>query len=129
MKRFHIYIVAILALAGIMTSCSQDETKSIAVPSRSIIVAMPGEVGSTTFDSKNITSLTPTSVPEGWEVVNIDMYSETITVKAPETFDNKEVESGTLTLKGYTPTGNTKSVDVYLAIVPSEVDFRGAPAN
>ena len=112
MKRFHIYIVAILALAGIMTSCSQDETKSIAVPSRSIIVAMPGEVGSTTFDSKNITSLTPTSVPEGWEVVNIDMYNATITVKAPETFDNKEVESGTLTLKGYTPTGNTKSVDV-----------------
>ncbi len=129
MKRFHIYIVAILALAGIMTSCSQDETKSIAVPSRSIIVAMPGEVGSTTFDSKNITSLTPTSVPEGWEVVNIDMYSATITVKAPETFDNKEVESGTLTLKGYTPTGNTKSVDVYLAIVPNEVDFRDAPAN
>ena len=129
MNRFHIYIVAILALAGIMTSCSKDETKSLAVPSRSIIVAMPGDVGSTTFDSSNITSLTPTSVPNGWEVVNIDMYSATITVKAPETFENEEVESGTLTLRGYTPTGNTKTVDIYLAIVPSEVDYTNAPAN
>lgn len=90
---------------------------------------MPGEIGSTTFDSSNITSLTPTSTPKGWEVVNIDMYSATITVKAPETFDNEEVESGTLTLKGYTPTGNTKSVDIYLAIVPTEVDYTDAPAN
>ena len=129
MKRFHIYIVAILALAGIMTSCSQKETKSLAVPSRSIIVSMPGEEGTTTFESSNITSLTPTSIPEGWTVVNIDMYKATITVKAPESFDNEEVESGTLSLKGYTPTGGTKLVDVYLAIAPKEVDYSANPAN
>lgn len=129
MNRFHICIVAILVMAGIVTSCSQGEKKALEVPSRSIIVAMPGDVGSTTFDSHNITSLTPTSVPNGWEVVNIDMYTSTITVKAPESFDNEEVESGTLSLKGYTPTGNTKSVDVFLAIVPKEVDYTAAPAN
>ena len=123
MKRFHIYIVALLAIVGVMTSCSKSETKSLDVPSRSILVAMPGDVGTTSFDSSNITSLKPTSIPEGWTLVNIDMYNATITVKAPESFDNEEVESGTLSLTGYTPTGNTKSVDVYLAIVPEKVVF------
>ena len=129
MNRFHIYIVAILALAGIMTSCSQTETKSLKVPSRSIFVAAPGDTGSTSFDSSNITSLTPTSIPKGWEVVDIDMYTSTITVKAPSSFDNEEVESGTLSLKGYTPTGATKSVDVFLAIVSEEVNYYAQPAN
>ena len=129
MKRFHIYIVAILALAGIVTSCSKDETKSLDVPSRSILVAMPGDTGSTTFDSSNITSLEPISVPKGWSVDDINMYTSTITVTAPSSFENEEVESGTLTLKGYTPTGGTKSVEIYLAIVAEEVDYTNAPAN
>ncbi len=129
MKRFHIYIVAILAFVGIMTSCSQKETNSLNVPSKSILVSMPGETGSTTFDSSNITSLVPISTPKGWVINDINMYTETITVTAPSSFDNEEVESGTLTLKGYTPTGNTKIVTVYLAIVSSEVDFTSAPAN
>ena len=129
MKRFHIYIVAILAFAGITTSCSKDETKSLDVPSKSILVSMPGETGSTTFDSSNITSLEPTTVPTGWTVDDINMYTATITVTAPSSFDNDEVESGTLTLKGYTPTGNTKSVSIQLAIIPNEVDFTDAPAN
>lgn len=120
---FHICAIVALAAMTIVASCSRDETKSLVVPSKSILVSMPGEVGSTSFDSSNITSLTATSTPEGWEVVDIDMYTSTITVKAPESFDNEEVESGTLSLKGYTPTGNTKVVEVYLAIVPEEVTF------
>ena len=129
MNRFHIYIVAILTLAGVMTSCSQKETQNLTVPSRSIFVTMPGDTGSTSFDSSNITSLTATSIPVGWEIVSIDMYTSTITVKAPESFDNEEVESGTLSLKGYTPTGNTKTVDVFLAIVSEEVNYYNQPAN
>lgn len=126
---FHICAIVALAAMTIVASCSRDETSDFAVPSKSILVSMPGEIGSTTFDSSNITSLSATSTPEGWEVVDINMYTSTITVKAPESFDNEEVESGTLTLKGYTPTGNTESVDIYLAIVPAEVDYTDAPAN
>ena len=132
MNRFHIYIVAILAFAGIMMSCSKDETKSIIVPSRSIFVSMYGEMGSTSFDSSNITSLEPTSTPKGWEVINIDMYNSTITVKAPslEAISKEEaVESGTLTLKAYTPTGATKTVDIFIAVVPKEVNYYDTPAN
>ena len=126
---FHICAIVALAATTLFASCSREETMGLVVPAESILVAMPGETGTTTFDSSNITSLTPTSVPEGWTVDEINMYKSTITVTAPSSFDNEEVESGTLSLKGYTPTGSTKSVDVYLAIVPAEVDYTHAPAN
>lgn len=86
------------------------------VPSGSIIVPDAGMQGSTTFDSRNISSIKSTSVPEGWSLDNIDMYEGTITVTAPQSFDNGEVRSGTLSLKGYTPTGSTRTLSVFLAI-------------
>lgn len=126
---FHICAIVTLCATVSTISCSKDETNNLVVPAESILVAMPGQTGTTTFDSSNITSIEATSVPEGWTVVNIDMYASTITVTAPSSFDNNEVESGTLSLKGYTPTGDTKSVDIYLAIVPDEVDYSSSPAN
>lgn len=131
MKRvlFHICIVVSIVATVFVASCSREETNDLVVPSESILVAMPGQSGTTSFDSSNITSIEATSVPEGWVVNNIDMYASTITVTAPTSFDNNEVESGTLSLKGYTPTGDTKSVSIYLAIVPKEVDYSNAPAN
>ena len=126
---FHICVFVALAATVVATSCSQKETNSIVVPSKSILVSMPGESGTTTFDSRNITSLDPVTVPKGWTVDDIDMYASTITVTAPTSFDNEEVESGTLSLKGYTPTGKTKNVDIYVAIVPNEVNYSDAPAN
>ena len=98
------------------------------VPSGSILVLDWGVQGTTTFDSRNITSITPTTIPTGWRVVDIDMYNGTITVQAPEKDDEKAVESGTMTLKGYTPTGKTRSLDIFLAIVP-QVDYTQNPAN
>ena len=126
---FHICAIVTLATAVVASSCSREETNTLVVPSQSILVAMPGQTGTTTFDSRNITSLEVVSVPEGWVVDKIDMYAATITVTAPSTFDNEEEESGTMSLKGYTPTGDTTTVSVYLAIVPNEVDFSKAPAN
>lgn len=126
---FHICAIVALVATTIATSCSREETHDLAVPSHSILVSMPGESGTTSFDSSNITSLEPTTVPKGWSVKEINMYAATITVTAPASFDNEEVESGTLSLKGYTPTGNTATVDVYVAIVPNEVDYRSEPAN
>ena len=98
------------------------------VPSGSILVLDWGVQGTTTFDSRNITSITPTTVPTGWSVVDIDMYNGTITVQAPEKSTENAVESGTMTLKGYTPTGKTRSLDIFLAIVP-QVDYTQNPAN
>ena len=99
---FHICVIMALASAVVVSSCSRKETNTLEVPSQSILVSMPGQTGTTTFDSRNITSLEVVSTPKGWTVDNIDMYASTITVTAPSTFDDGEVESGTLSLKGYT---------------------------
>ena len=131
MNRVLIHICAVVALVSAVfaTSCSREETNNLVVPSQGILVAMPGQTGTTSFDSSNITSIEVTSTPNGWTVNSIDMYASTITVTAPTSFDNEEVESGTLSLKGYTPTGDTVTLSIYLAIVPNEVDYSNAPAN
>ena len=130
MRRFTTLLITSIIIGSIAASCSKEESYSLAVPSKSILVSMPGESGTTDFDSHNITSITATSTPEGWSIDNIDMYSGTITVTAPSSFDNKEVTDGTLSLKGYTPTGATKSIDIYVAILPNaDVDYTSAPAN
>ena len=118
-----------MLLAAVTSSCSKDETKSFVVPAEGILVAKPGDSGTTSFDSSNITSISATSTPAGWIIDEIDMYNSTITVTAPSSFDNGEVESGTITLTGYTPTGNTKSLSIYVAIVSNEVNYFNAPAN
>ncbi|MBR5818911.1 MAG: hypothetical protein IKY50_02775 [Alistipes sp.] len=132
-KIFYSLTLLAVAIATLtITACSKSETFSLAVPAKGIIVSMPGDSGTTTFDSANITSITTTSVPKGWTVNNIDMYSSTITVTAPsrEDLDKNSAElNGTLSLKGYTPTGNTKNLSIHLAIVENVVDYSTTPAN
>ena len=131
MKNIFTTFAVILTLLTSLTlgSCSKSEEYSLNVPAKGIIVTKPGDSGTTSFDSSNITSITATSVPSGWTVNNIDMYNSTITVTAPSSFDNDEEQNGTITLKGYTPTGNTKSIDIYVAIVENIVDYYASPAN
>lgn len=127
-RLYGITIAALLAIAGI--ACSKEEVNTFIVPSESILVAAPGEVGSTHFDSHNIASISATTVPEGWVVNNIDMYSGTITVTAPSSFDNNEVMYGTIILKGYTPIGTTATVSIYVAILQNPtIDYCKTPAN
>lgn len=118
----------IVALVMALSACTKDETNELVVPSGSILVLNWGDVGTTTFDSRNITSITVPTIPAGWSVVDIDMYKGTITVQSPEKETEDAVQSGTMTLKGYTPTGKTHSMDIFLAIVP-QVDYTESPAN
>lgn len=123
-------LVLTLATATLLVACEKSESYSFVVPSESILLSMPGDSGTTNFDSSNIASVEVTTVPNGWVVDNIDLYKGTISVTAPSTFDNDEVREGNLTLTGYTPTGSSKSITIYLAILPNEdVDFSAAPAN
>lgn len=126
---YTLVFASLTLLTAALTSCSKEETKSFVVPAEGILVATPGATGTTSFDSRNITSISATSVPTGWSVDSIDMYAGTITVTAPTSFDNEEVKSGTITLTGYTPTGATKTVTIYVAIVSNEISFYDAPAN
>lgn len=118
-------------IAGIsLLSCEKAETSSFVVPSGSILLSMPGQTGTTTFTSYNIASIGVGSVPKGWEVDNIDLYTGTITVTAPSTFDDEEVTSGTLSLIGYSPTGKETKLSIYVAILQTvDVDYTTTPAN
>lgn len=125
MKRLCWLVIAICMVLG---ACSKEETNMFQVPSGSILVLKWGDCGKTTFDSQNITSIVPTNIPNGWSVVDIDMYKGTITVQSPAEDTEDAVQSGLMTLKGYTPTGGTRSLDIFLAIV-DQVDFTNDPAN
>lgn len=132
MRRALTHIIFTIATIGALlnTSCRKQESMSFDVPQGSILVSMPGERGTTTFDSKNITSITATSTPTGWKVNDIDMYKGTITVTAPSTFENGEVYNGDITLKGYSPIGSTATLTIYVAILPNaDIDFSTTPAN
>ena len=125
MKRVYWLVVA---LVMVLSACTKDETHELVVPSGSILVLNWGDQGTTTFDSRNITSITVPTIPAGWSIVDIDMYEGTITVQSPEEDAEGAVQSGNMTLKGYTPTGDTFSLDIFLAIVP-QVDYTETPAN
>lgn len=125
MRRVYWLVVALFVVLG---ACTKDETNVLEVPSASILVLNWGDQGTTTFDSRNITSITVTSTPAGWSVVDIDMYKGTITVQSPTKDTEDAVQSGNMTIKGYTPTGNTAVLDIFLAIVP-QIDYTKEPAN
>lgn len=125
MKRLYWFVITLCMVLG---ACSKEETNMFQVPSGSILVLKWGDCGTTTFESQNLTSIVPTDIPNGWSVVDIDMYKGTITVQSPVEGTEDAVQSGTMTLKGYTPTGGTRSLDIFLAIV-DQVDFTQTPSN
>ena len=132
MKRrlYGITFLMVLGLSILNLSCSKEEVNSFVVPTGSILVSEPGEVGSTHFNSHNIASIVTTTVPDGWSVNDIDLYSGTITVTAPKSFNDDEVTEGDLKLTGYTPTGDSRAVTIYVAILPNaDIDFSSKPAN
>lgn len=132
MKRT-LYILMFIAAIGISAvSCKKSSTKEFEVPSESILVANTYRGGTitTSFKSYNIASISATSVPKGWEVEYIDMYSKTIAVTAPTSFDDGEERNGTMTLQGYTPLGSDIRVEIYVAVLENDdIDYREAPAN
>ena len=135
----HLFMAAV-AILMILSGCKKEETMEFDVPSGSVLIKVGGYdcQGTTSFTSDNVSAVTVTSKPAGWEVVNVDIYAKTITVQSP-TFDEiyseelaedeRAVESGNVNLKVYTPSGKSKSVEIYVAIVPNEVSYVGASAN
>ncbi|MBQ6612544.1 MAG: hypothetical protein IIX19_02375 [Alistipes sp.] len=132
LKFWNLAVVAIVSLAMLATSCKKDGTLSFSIPSESILITTNGydTEGSTTFKSHNISAINIISQPKGWTIVNIDMYNKTITVKSPKIDEEEKDDSGTFELVGYTPDGDNKSIELYVAILEKEdVDYTQAPAN
>ena len=96
-------LMAAVAIVMMLPGCKKEETMEFEVPSESILIEVGGyeREGTTTFTSENVSAVDVTSVPNGWEVVEIDMYKRTITVKSPsyEALNAEEdaaVASGTI---------------------------------
>ncbi len=129
MKNILRAVVVVVALAAAV-ACEKTEVKQFVVPSGSILLTAPGQTGTASFLTHNITSIRVVSYPDGWRVDDIDLYEGTITVTAPSTFDDDEATEGKVSLIGYTPTGATQSVSVYVAILQNpDVDYRQTPSN
>ena len=64
MRKLIYGLVALATIGLLATSCKKEETYSFAVPSGSILVSMPGEEGTTSFDSFNIASIGVSSTPQ-----------------------------------------------------------------
>ena len=132
MRRIYNIAIIIAAIAIFCVGCKKEGTQSFTVPSEGILIefAHAGDTGTTTFQSHNISAIDVTSTPKGWSVVDIDMYTKTITVKSPESFDNEEERSGTISLSGYTPNGTKVTISIYVAILETpDVNYCDAPAN
>ena len=116
MRRIYNIAIIIAAIAIFCVGCKKEGTQSFTVPSEGILIefAHAGDTGTTTFQSHNISAIDVTSTPKGWSVVDIDMYTKTITVKSPESFDNEEERSGTISLSGYTPNGTKVTISIYV---------------
>lgn len=131
-RLYHSLIVAFVVVSMMFVGCKKAEERSFEIPSESILIEVghAGDMGTTSFKSQNISAIDVVSVVAGWEVVEIDLSSKSITVKSPSMFDNDEKRSGTISLAGYTPLGTKVSISLYVAILDNpDVDLRQSPAN
>lgn len=94
------------------------------------------------FTAINISSVTPTTVPQGWSVT-VDMNERRISVTAPTTFpddpktladgeeeeeENTNVRFGTVYLTGRSSGGSSVSTSLYVSLAET-VDLTGQPSN
>ena len=135
LRFFNHLILAVFAISMVLSGCKKSETMDFDIPSESILFEFGGYDidGTTTFSSENVSTVSVGSTPSGWEIVAVDMYEKSITVHSPtkEAIESKEaVDSGTIYLNVFTPSGKQKSVSIYVAILVNEdISYYDSPAN
>ena len=113
-----IFVGLFVVATVLLQSCKKDsETYSFLLNERGAFVEEPGGTTSLGFTAINISSVTPTTVPQGWSVT-VDMNERRISVTAPTTFpddpktladgeeeeeENTNVRFGTVYLTGVRP--------------------------
>lgn len=128
--------VAAVGITTLTTSCKKEAVDEFKVPSEGILLGMNkmelawDTEGTTSFESFNIASISVVSMPKGWDVVGINMYTKEITVRSPKAPGDDVEKSGTMTLTGYSALGAESSASLYLAILEKpDVDYTQTPAN
>ena len=138
-----IFVGLFVVAAVLLQSCKKDsETYSFLLNERGAFVEEPGGTTSLGFTAINISSVTPTTVPQGWSVT-VDMNERRISVTAPMTFpddpktladgeeeeeENTNVRFGTVYLTGRSSGGSSVSTSLYVSLAET-VDLTGQPSN
>ena len=138
-----IFVGLFVVAAVLLQSCKKDsETYSFLLNERGAFVEEPGGTTSLGFTAINISSVTPTTVPQGWSVT-VDMNERRISVTAPTTFpddpktladgeeeeeENTNVRFGTVYLTGRSSGGSSVSTSLYVSLAET-VDLTGQPSN
>lgn len=129
MKGFAKWMSVVVAAAALIASCSKDKpTGSIAFDAPAVYL-QPEEMVTIGYSLFNIEagSVSVTTKPEGWDHVVVDTQAQTVTIKAPKTFSDEVVKSGSIVINGY-PKGGTVAATTLFVGVNASTDL-GTPAN
>lgn len=116
----------------IFSSCTMEEEYDFEFEMPGQIVTEFGKTIVIPFKSRNITSVTVTSSPNGWKVENVDVVNKTITIISPSSYTSENkivVENGELALMGYTAAGTTVRAATYLSLLNRQIDLSDQYSN
>lgn len=113
-------------------SCDKEEKHDFQFEVAGRIFSDLGSTQVIPFIARNISSMSVTSKPKGWEVDKVDMDNWTVTVKAPDSYatdDNGIEENGLLKVTGYTAAGTAIYISSYLSLKNKVVDLTDIYSN
>ena len=125
-------LMAVMICVTVFLSCSTKEEYEFEFELPGRIVSELGASIEVSFKAVNISSMSVVSIPEGWEVKNVDLVKCTMTVVAPSEYateENEIEENGLLKMSGFTAAGNSHQVSCYLSLANRNIDLTNAYAN
>lgn len=126
-------VVAVIACLSVLSACkAEDEVYDFVFDIQGSIVTELGTTIEVPFTYRNITSVSVSDIPSGWEVKNIDMIASTVTLSAPDkyTSENSKIEeNGILHLVGKTAAGTSVAAKSYLSLLNQSVDLTSEWSN
>lgn len=132
MKRFAGLTATIITAVFTLAACSKENNEGrITFDPPAVYLASAGAVATIDFSTRNITLLSASEEPDGWEEPQIDMATATITVTAPSTEaieSGEAVRAGTFKILGTTTGGLGISASFFVGIV-AQSDLTGEAAN
>lgn len=132
-RSFAVVAMIVMICASIFSSCSnKEEVYDFVFDIPGSVVTEPGSTIVMPFTAQNITSISVTAQPKGWEIKDIDMINWTVTIVAPKKYtaeDSSVEENGSLKLNGYTAAGTSIEATSYLSLLNQSIDLTSAPSN
>lgn len=132
-RSFAAVAMIVMICASIFSSCSnKEEVYDFVFDIPGSVVTEPGSTVVMPFTAQNITSISVTAQPKGWEIKDIDMINWTVTIVAPKKYtaeDSSVEENGSLKLNGYTAAGTSIEATSYLSLLNQSIDLTSAPSN